>query len=487
MTTAPGPLPPGQPRAVFVSTVAHGLDHLEERARVLVACSGGADSTALAFLTAEARPDLDLSLVHVRHGLRDDTVDRTVVARHASWLGVPLVTRDVEVRPSGHGVEAAARDARYAALREVAAEMRAVAILVGHTADDQAETVLLRLARGTGTDGLRAMSAVAGDLVRPLLSVRRSDVRRFVTLEGLPVAEDESNQDPAIRRVRVRQEVLPALERIAPDPVGALHRLADLARDDAAALELAAAPLRSATRWIGPSIACLPAATLAEAPVSLARRAVRDAIGRLTGQAPPAAEVTRVLAAPPGYAASLPGRVELTVDRVWRTLAHRTSPTAEPTKLEVPGTTSWAPAGLELRAITPEDPVPVEAPASQPTQIALPLTGAWSPPRPRIDPRAVPVGGVATRMTVLLPDDLGVLTLRHRRPGDRILLGAGTRRLADVHRDAGLPRPARAVWPVLVADDRVVWIPGLAVDAELAARGRTDPALLVVASRHAGR
>ena len=201
MVRSLGPLPAGQSRAALLDEVVRVLAGIPADAALVVACSGGPDSSALAHLVAEARPDVHLHLVHVRHGLRDDDRrDVEVVRTHAAWLDVPLAIVDVEVVPDGHGTEAAARDARYAALRTEAATSGAHAIAVGHTADDQAETVLFRLARGTGIDGLAAMDAVSGDLLRPLLRLRRDDVHRFVALEGLPHAEDPTNQDPAVRR-----------------------------------------------------------------------------------------------------------------------------------------------------------------------------------------------------------------------------------------------------------------------------------------------
>jgi tRNA(Ile)-lysidine synthase len=515
-----GPLPPGRSRAAMVAEVTANLATLREGATVVVACSGGPDSSALAHLVADARPDLALVLVHVAHGLRAraaEEADREVVATHASWVAAELVGCDVEVTTSGRGVEAAARDARYRALREVAAQRGACAILVGHSADDQAETVLLRIARGTGTDGLAAMAIVAGDLLRPLLRLRRADLLAFVAGEGLPVAADETNRDEAIRRVRVRREVLPALARIGPDPVATLGRLAALARDDAAALAAADAAVPDAVRRVGPVVA-LRSEALGTVPVAIARRLVRRALGELVEVPPSAATVTRILEARAGDAATLPGAVEFRAEHGWRTFvvvdaaagaaaSLRTAagrgpstgsePSAWRVELASPGRWSWAPAGLSLRLLAPgadgstlgigsdhepdpHDRVADDAPAA--SQIALALPGVWVPPPHRVPSGRIAPGTVAGRYDVTLPGEGAGLVVRATAPGDRIRGSGGTRRVVEVLREAGMPRAIRSRWPIVVergSGGRVVWIPGVAADAERLAAGRRQPGLAI--------
>jgi tRNA(Ile)-lysidine synthase len=452
-----------------------------------VACSGGPDSTALAYLVAEARPELDLALAHVRHGLRDDRADLETVELHASWLGVPLQVREVEVVRRGRGLEDAAREARYAALRSMAADVDASWTLLGHTADDQAETVLLRAARGTGIDGLAAMAPVRGALVRPLLRLRRADVRAFVEHEGLPTAEDPTNADPTVRRSVVRHELLAALARSGPDPVGALGRLADLAREDAAALDRwAAEVVRRASRRVGPVVA-VPDDALAQVPTAVARRVIRRLAATVQPagtDAPPAAVVARVLALEPGQLVHLPRGLRATAGGGWRALYRDPLPVAAPIELRIPGTTPWPVAGLQLSATTPDEEASIGA---DPGQIAFELAAAWSPPPVRTDPRAVPPGGERDRLRLVLPAALPALRVRGRCPGDRIATTVGTQGLQDVLVDAGLPRPMRELWPVVASEDRVVWVPGLVADAELVAAGVRDPGVLLVCERLAGR
>ena len=476
----PGPISASSSRALLLTAVADALADVPHGSRAAVAISGGPDSTALAYLTAEARADLDLVLVHVRHGLRDDAEDQRVVATHASWLGVGLRVVEVEVRPDGDGMAAAARRARYEALRRVATEEACEALLVGHTAEDQAETLLLRLTRGTGVDGLAAMRRRAGDLVRPLLRLRRADVHRFVLLEGLPSVTDPSNADPTSRRSRVRYEVLPTLARTGPDPVAALCRLADLAADDVAALERWAAEASEAARWVGPVVAVADG-LLHRVPEAVARRVLRLLVVEVGGgPAPSAAAVARVAALARGGALDLPGQVRASAAAGWTTLAPTRLPGQEPTPLVVGATTAWEPAGIAVDWHAPQ-----AAPPSATTgQIALELAGAWSPPEVTIA-APLPPGAVAERGRLALPAGLGPLWLRHRRAGDRLQLAVGRRRLQDLLVDVGLPRPMRELWPVVVdADDRLVWVPGVAADEDVLRAGRRAPAaLLALAER----
>jgi tRNA(Ile)-lysidine synthase len=482
ITQPPGPLPAGQPRAVLVDEVAAGLGHLDRGRRVVVACSGGPDSSARAYLVAEARDDLELLLAYVDHGLRppaERDADRVVVDTLADWLGADACHLDVEVAAGG-GPEAAARTARYQALEALARDRSAQAIVLGHTADDQAETVLLRLARGTGIDGAAAMAPVAGLRTRPMLRLRREDVHRFVELEGLPSVQDSTNEDPAIRRVRVRTAVLPALAEVGPDPVGALGRFAALAAEDAAALQSATAALLTHRIVVG-SLCLLPRALLLAAEPALARRAVRVTIEELTGAIPDAATVAAVCAAQEPSARSLPDGLELRADHGWWSLerrdAHRVE--APACALPAPGVVDWAPAGIRVRVDTPAGDGIAEPAARRGAQdqIALSLPGVWSPPLVPAARRVVVPGIDPATTTATLPATDRVLAVRGLRPGDRVRTSAGHRRVVELLRDAGVPRAVRRRWPLVTLDDTVVWIPGVALDAELQRAGRHQPGL----------
>jgi tRNA(Ile)-lysidine synthase len=471
-----GPLPPGRHRDELVAAVTEDLADLPDGCGVVLALSGGPDSTALAYLVTEARPDLAVTLCHVRHGLRDDAEDLAVVERHAGYLGVPLEVVEVEVTPTGRGTEAAARDARYAALRDVRDQVGARGLVVGHTADDQAETVLLRAARGTGVTGLAAMRRVRDGVWRPLLRLRREDLRRFVALEGHRVATDPTNEDRRVRRVQVRTEVLPRLTPIGPDPVGALARLAALAAEDDDALEALARALLDSRGVRCGEVTAVREADLASVPAAVQRRVWRQLLSEVApGPPPSAAVVADLLDLAPGRRREV-GDAVVSAGGGWRAVAPRAFVPRGPATLNVPGATSWEPAGVVVHVRTPD----TDDDVTPPGQIAFALSGAWTPPDPPRRSLAPPPGGHADRCVLTLPADLGPLTLRHRAPGDRIRTTVGTRRVADVLVDAGVPRPVRDRWPLLVAGDRVLWVPGVEVDGDVLGAGRAAPALQLV-------
>jgi len=210
-------------------------------ARVLVALSGGADSLALAAAAAHEAPKAGLEVVSatIDHGLQDgsaDVAERAAAKAREFGIRTARVER-VEVGTAG-GPEAAAREARYAALRRIAAEEDAAAVLVGHTLDDQAETVLLGLARGSGSASLSGMSPHALDgaglaWIRPLLALRRATTAAFCTASGIDAWRDPHNVDERFSRVRVRERVLPVLEdELGPGIAEALWRTAEQLRED---------------------------------------------------------------------------------------------------------------------------------------------------------------------------------------------------------------------------------------------------------------
>ncbi|MEI4273522.1 tRNA lysidine(34) synthetase TilS [Klenkia sp. LSe6-5] len=235
---------------------------------VLVACSGGADSLALAAAVAFEAPraGVPAGAVTVDHGLQAGSADRAAAtAGLLRALGLdPVLVRRVEVGTAG-GPEAAARDARYAALDEVAAAHGA-RIALAHTRDDQAETVLLGLGRGSGPRSLAGMAPVRGHLWRPLLDLPRTTTRAACAAQDLPVWDDPHNTDPAYTRVRVRTEVLPLLADVLGGGVdAALARTAAMLREDTEALDALAAAVPDPA----------DCAATAELPAALRRRVLR--------------------------------------------------------------------------------------------------------------------------------------------------------------------------------------------------------------------
>jgi tRNA(Ile)-lysidine synthase len=256
---------------------------------------------------------------HLDHGLRPGSAaDAAFCSTLCERLGVPLRSAVTDVRSRARhergGLEQAARRERYAFLRRVREEEKATAIAVAHTRDDQAETLLLRLLRGSGATGLAGMRVRTGDVVRPLLGVSREEVIAHLRGRGLDWREDPSNADPAHRRNRVRHELLPYLEvRFNPRIREALARTAAILADEAAYIRCEAeALLARAARSEGDAVV-LSRPELLAAPTAVTRAAIRQALLRAGGlRQVGAGHVERVLTlarakAPSGRRLPLPG------------------------------------------------------------------------------------------------------------------------------------------------------------------------------------
>jgi tRNA(Ile)-lysidine synthase len=245
----------------------------------LVALSGGPDSLALAAAVAFEASGRAGAVI-VDHGLQAGSAGvASRAAGQASALGLdPVILVRVTVGTDG-GPEAAAREARYRALSEAAASVGAEAVLLGHTLDDQAETVLLGLARGSGAASLQGMDAVSGIYRRPLLGIRRSVTVQACADAGLTPWSDPQNADPAFTRVRVRSAVLPVLEReLGPGIAEALARTAEQLREDSDALDHFAEELIEELADIAEAGISLPVSALEANPPALRQRLIRLAV-----------------------------------------------------------------------------------------------------------------------------------------------------------------------------------------------------------------
>ncbi len=405
---------------------------------LLVAVSGGPDSTALLAALAELAPrrGLRLTAAHVDHGLRgaEGAAEAERVAALATRLGVPFVRRAVPVS-AGPDLEARARRARYQALARLAGEVGARRIVTGHTQDDQVETLLLRLLRGAGRRGLGAMRPARGRLLRPLLAATRADVRRFLAERGHGFAVDRTNADLRHARNRVRRLLVPLLRAEFNPRLGpALAALAERLRDEDDFLAAAAAG-RARELVAGEHLRT----AVAKEPPALARRIVRSWLERGARRGVGAMHVARVLALSAGRArgaVAIPGPAR--VVREGEVLVRRPGRAATPSSFAFeigPGRTVVHPAGGWRVAFS-----------------AARARGAG-------EARAA---GVAHALfdADALP---GGLVLRSPAPGDRVrLLAGGTRKLQDVLVDAKVPRETRALLPVLAAGAEILWVPGLA-------------------------
>jgi tRNA(Ile)-lysidine synthase len=404
---------------------------------VLVAVSGGADSVALLATLIELAPAwrLTLHVLHVDHALRADSIrDADFVRALGARLGVPVDVERVQVGPGS--LEAAARTARYAALETWAGRLGAARIAVGHTADDQAETVLMRVLGGSGVRGLAAIPPVRGRIIRPLIDVRRSAVREALTAAGLEWVEDPSNRDPKFLRNRIRHELLPLLAAsYHADVVPALADVARLARETVDALERTATGELARLAAVEADALTLSRAALAALPAPVAAEMLRQAAARFGSRAPLRAwahrGLQRVLATEaPRRPFKLGGvTVEVSGDRL--RVGARRAPVLAPRVLAVPGRVELPEIGCALEARR------------------LPAAGYTIPRTP--DRVAFDAAGVAP-----------TLTIRRRRRGDRFdAFGAGERRLKSFLIDAKVPRWERDRLPLVELDGRILWVAGL--------------------------
>jgi tRNA(Ile)-lysidine synthase len=404
---------------------------------VLVAVSGGADSVALLHVLLALAPSwrLTLRVLHVDHGLRADSArDADFVRAVGARLGVAV---DVERVQVGAGsLEAAARAARYAALEAGADRLGAARIAVGHTADDQAETVLMRVLGGAGVRGLAAIPPVRGRVIRPLLEVRRQALRDVLQAAGLAWVEDPSNRDPKFLRNRIRHELLPLLAAsYHADVVPALAATARLAREALDALERSAAAELARLAAVEAEALTLPRAALAALPLPIAAEVLRQAAARLGSRAPLRAwahrGLRRVLAATPPRRPFRLGGVAVEVSGDHIRVGARPAPLLVPRTLTVPG-----------RVELPEIGKGVEA-------RRLPAAGY-------VLPRA------ADRVAFDAAGLPGTLTVRPRRRGDRFhAFGAGQRRLKSLLIDAKVPRWERDRLPLIDAGGDIAWVAGV--------------------------
>jgi tRNA(Ile)-lysidine synthase len=407
-------------------------------ARIVVAFSGGPDSTALLLgLRRVARElPLDALAVHVDHGLDAGSGARAQRARElASSLGFGIRVRAGRVRAerlAAEGIESAARALRYGLLEEVRLEENAAWILTAHHRDDQLETVLLRLSGGTGLRGLGAMGPIRGRIGRPLLEWRRADLARVLAEEGVRAVDDPTNRDLSRPRNRLRHQLLPARPGWT-EPILGVARAARAARERLD--HRLASWIRPTSR--GPAVARDRLAALAPVLQTWVLALLHEAAQR--PHPPPAnavEELRRQLAAR--------GRVGVDCGSGWR----------------------WVDAGGAVRLCPPgAEPVPFAYTLEVPGAVELREIGR------RLCVERQPVEGWMwqgrpERAALGLPfDESGTVEVRSRRPGDRLRpLGSGhERRLKEILIDRKIPSDERNRLPLLCVGDQVAWVPGVTI------------------------
>ena len=438
--------------------------HLDRQQAVLVAVSGGPDSLCLAHLLW--RFGYPLVIAHLDHGLRPESaVEAKTVQRLAESLGAQFAGAYQDVgtyaAQNSLSIEEAARILRYCFLFQQADQLEVQAVAVGHTADDQVETVLMHLLRGAGLSGLRGMSyrslpnpwSQAIPLVRPLLGVWREEIMEYLLRAGLQPSLDASNLDRRYYRNRLRHELIPQLEALNPGARQRIWMMAALVRDEDEAIEEVVEKAWSQCCLDdGEEAVAFDANQLQSQPKGVQRRLVRKAIARLR-----------------------PGLRDIDHEAVERALDFQALPTrsgqmdlAAGLRLEMEGERLWIAAweaylpGANWPQLLPGEALLPAIPGE------VQLASGW-----RLRAEILPGDGTNLARATANADpyqawlDLNCLSqplqVRARLPGERFRplgMGGHSLKLSDFMVNVGLPRQRRANWPLLVAGGEIAWVAG---------------------------
>lgn len=430
---------------------------------VLAGVSGGADSLAL--LYALHQLGFPLVAAHFDHQLRPDSgADALAVEQFAHQLGVICVLGGGDVRAqaraSNLSLEAAARRLRYQFLFEQARQCGAQAVAVGHHADDQAETVLLHILRGSGLRGLAGMRwrsllpewDAAIPLVRPLLGVTRAEIDVYCQQHGLAPRSDSSNSDPQFLRNRIRLELLPLLEQYSPQVRDALVRLADVAAEETGIVDsVVEQAWQQCLETSMQGQANLRRADLLALAPPLRRAVLRRAANTLL---PPGESVdfAAVQRANTFVETAQTGQVDLTSNVTLFLVGRLVCLTA--------GT-------LAPQLLLPQLPAEKQRlTLAVPAQVAL--QNGWQIAARYASLEELPPAGAIDRWQAWLDAETldGALTIRAPQPGDRLQpfgMEGHTVKLSDWLTNHKIPRPARAAWPLVADSSAIVWVPGLRI------------------------
>jgi tRNA(Ile)-lysidine synthase len=438
---------------------------------IIVGVSGGPDSTALIVLLSRLRREFRLKIVaaHFDHRLRsraEAAGDRAFVTRLCRSLRVPLITGGGDVRRRARSrkesVEEAARNLRYAFLGREASRAGATAVVVGHTLNDRAETVLLHVVRGSGLDGLAALPprspwpfGAGPDIARPLLQVSRREIERYCADLGFEPRRDPTNDLPIATRNRFRNEVIPLLSSLNPNVEEALARLADTVTGDADYLDSLAELRWKELARVGARQVTFPREEVAHVPPAIAARLLRRAAAAIGAQ-PEAVHLEAAIKAldRKRYQGSIPGgQIELDSTSLTVTRRPRAKPKTPflPNKLTIPGRTR---------------------------------AGSWNIEATRVErDAALPRDAYSALVDVDAVD--GPLLIRPRKPGDRLRpLGLnGTKKLQDILVDARVPLQRRDSVPLVADRKGVIWVVGHCIDQRVALSSKTRRVLRLRARR----
>ncbi len=413
---------------------------------------------------------LTVTAVHCNYGLRgsESEDDQDFVTTRCRELNIPLHVRRLQLpdqsKPSS--IQAVARDLRYQAFAEIAEQCGADRIALGHTVDDQAETILLWLLRGTGLSGLTGMPAARnGRIVRPLYETGRQEILTYLGNSGLQFRDDSSNAKPLYLRNRIRHELVPALNRLAPASLGALCRLADIYREDDRYIDQQAAALFSAAvTWESEGGWAIGRAQLLTFPRALQRRGIRNLIRKSLNQqyGPSLRTVDRVLRiaakGEPGFQLDTRGGHVTVTDRHLRFVPHnkpfiahdRDQSVSVRHHMSVPGSLMWAGTGQQLHV--------------------RPRVCSHARTQPERDRIVVDADRISEPLMV-----------RSWAPGDRFQpcgMDGHSKKLQDFFTDLKIPRSLRTRIPLVVAPEGIVWVVGYRQDQRWVPTAATERCLV---------
>ena len=419
----------------------HKLAGLASDAPVLLAFSGGADSVALLDMMQKEYPDAPILLAHVNHGIRGEEAlrDRTFCETVAKERGLEIAILDADIpalaKERGQSIEEAAREVRYAFFADLMRERSIPFLLTAHHADDHLETVLFRMARGTGLAGLCGIAPMRpfakGHLVRPLLGFTKQEILQYCKEQGVNFVTDSTNADTTYARNRIRAEVLPVLESLFADSSHrAVQMSAELCEDEACLEELAKAFVKENTTARGISYLHLQ-----KAHSAIRRRALQMWFEKERGATLESVHLQSLLqlieredktarvALPSGVSAYCTARGRLMLTKT------KPQPVGEYTLPLTLGETKIQGTDISI-VITPIQTNEAENNADN----RLVLVGEWN-------------------------DIKNTLTWRNRREGDVILRGKMHRQVRRLWAERGVPTEMRQALPLLVSEKEIVWVP----------------------------
>jgi len=427
--------------------------------RLLAAVSGGPDSVAMLYVLNSLSAELGftLAVAHLNHGFRPEAADEAGFVRaEAERLGLQSVIREAapgEI-PDGANRQAAAREFRYGFLRDAAARLGATKVAVGHNADDQAETWLMRELRGSGARGLSAIPPVRGEIIRPLIDATREEIMGYITENRIAYVTDRSNLKPVYLRNRLRIEVMPMLREINPNLTATAARAADVHRAEDEFLEAYTADAIRGLVTDNRGRLSIPAAALSGLPEAIRRRALRQLVRRAKG------DLLGI-----GYV-HIQDAEELAASGGTGCVLH-------------------APGGVRLGLSYGTLSVYLEDDGPEPFDIALPVPGTVRLPDGSVVEARMAEGPAEPAGRHEAVFDAGAvkagLRVRSRRPGDYLYPAGmdGKKKLKEMLIDLKVPRELRGRLPVVTCGGEIIWVAGIRPDRRFLPGPLTDNRVVI--------